>query len=236
MSWSCPYFSNDGGCTLRNKGCEPLAKGCVMNASGLYARKKPAAEPIRLDLPGADVLLYRDFFDEMASEHFFNKLTKHIGWEKKKIKIYGRSVAMPRLTAWYGDEGLTYRYSGLTNLPSGWTPDLLAIKRKIEAVSGITFNSVLLNLYRDENDSVGWHSDDEPELGYNPVIGSVSFGQTRRFEWRHRQDKTLRASVELTSGSYLLMKGLTQRHWSHRVPKERFTCQPRINLTFRTIF
>jgi len=142
---------------------------------------------------------------------------------------------VPRLTAWYGDEGKSYRYSGHTYHPQPWSSALLEVRRAIEPVCGVVFNSVLLNYYRDERDSVGWHSDDEPELGVNPVIGSVSFGATRSFQLRHKQDRKQKLTVELSNGSLLVMRGPTQHHWLHQVPKSAAAKGARVNLTFRAI-
>ena len=119
--------------------------------------------------------------------------------------------------------------------PQRWTTTLIKIKSQIEDVTNTTFNSVLLNLYRDGKDSVVWHSDDEPELGKNPEIGSVSFGATRRFMFRHKFKKELKFEIELTHGSFLLMKGVTQHFWQHQIPKTNKLIQPRINLTFRKV-
>jgi len=141
----------------------------------------------------------------------------------------------PRLTAWYGDPGKAYSYSGITMQPHNWTKALLEIKQRIEAVAGASFNSALLNLYRDGKDSMGWHRDNEKELGINPVIGSVSFGAARTFVLRHYTDKKLKQSIELTHGSFLLMRGRTQHCWEHSLPKRITSTGERINITFRRI-
>jgi alkylated DNA repair dioxygenase AlkB len=189
----------------------------------------------RLDMPDAEVILYRAFFPREQSNAFYDDLRCKANWKQEQIKFYGKLIDLPRLTAWYGDEGKSYTYSGITVAPDPWIPSLLVIKRAIEAVSGVVFNSVLLNFYRGERDSVAWHADDEPELGNNPVIGSVSFGGIRSFQFKHKRDKALRKKIELAHGSYLLMKGATQHHWLHQVPKETKPRTPRINLTFRVI-
>lgn len=191
--------------------------------------------PVPLQLPDADILFYPDFLNEQDSASLLTELTETIAWRQDWITIYGRSLPQPRLTAWYGDPGKSYTYSGITMTPTPWIPALLALKAKVDAASGSVFNSVLLNLYRDGNDSMGWHRDDEPELGQNPVIGSVSLGGTRRFMLRHRFEKGLKHQLELTSGSLLLMQGTTQHYWQHQVPKTRRPVAPRINLTFRVI-
>jgi alkylated DNA repair dioxygenase AlkB len=188
-----------------------------------------------LSMPDAEVLLYRGFFPAPASDRFLEVLRSTIAWQQEHLRLYGRRLPMPRLTAWYGDEGTSYTYSGHTRQPQAWTPLLLAIKLQVEAVAAVVFNSVLLNLYRDGQDSVAWHSDDEPELGQEPVIGSVSFGATRQFQFKHKQHQALRTHIALTHGSLLLMRGATQHHWLHRIPKTTTVHSPRINLTFRLI-
>ena len=189
----------------------------------------------RLEMPEADVIFYRAFFTGAQANTFYDELYRNASWKQEQIKLYGKLIDLPRRTAWYGDEGRSYTYSGLTVTPNPWMPVLLEIKQAIEAVSGVTFNSVLLNLYRGERDSVAWHSDDEPELGRNPVIGSVSFGATRRFQFKHKRHKAIRRQIDLPHGSYLLMRGPTQHSWLHQVPKATKPCGPRINLTFRVI-
>jgi alkylated DNA repair dioxygenase AlkB len=177
----------------------------------------------------------RSFFPLRQSDEFFRDLRAGTAWQQDQMKWFGKQVNIPRLTAWHGDPEKVYRYSGITVAPTPWTPTLLRIKKAIEEASGTTFDSVLLNLYRDGRDSVSWHSDDEPELGTNPVIGSVSFGATRVFNLRHKHDPTRRLRLELSHGSYLLMAGSTQHHWLHEIPKTARPVGERINLTFRTI-
>ena len=151
------------------------------------------------------------------------------------MKMYGKVIDLPRKMAWYGDRDRSYTFSGIHFDPEPWTPTLLKIKKRIEEVSDVEFNSVLLNLYRHGQDGISWHTDAEAELGENPVIGSVSFGETRRFMFRHKHNKDLKAEAELTHGSLLLMASETQHFWQHQVPKTTRTLKPRINLTFRTI-
>jgi len=191
--------------------------------------------PITLAMPDADVIFYEDFFSSEESNHYFDVLRETIQWEQQELKMFGKSIALPRLTAWYGDEGKPYSYSGITHHPHAWTSELLEIKSKVEDVAEVAFNSVLLNLYRDEQDSVGWHSDDEAELGENPVIASISFGDVRQFQFKHKIDSKQRLSIDLTSGSLLLMRGATQHHWKHRIPKTKQAKSERMNLTFRMI-
>jgi alkylated DNA repair dioxygenase AlkB len=188
-----------------------------------------------IDLPDADVVMYPNFFSSIKSDELFKKLKETTTWNQETIKFYGKEIDLPRLTAWYGDEGKNYSYSGIKVVPMKWTPTLLEIKSKIEIVSGVIFNSVLLNYYRTGKDSVSWHSDDEPELGKNPPIGSVSFGAKRPFQLKHIENKNLKGTVELTNGSFLLMKGPTQHFWQHQIPKTTKQIGERINLTFRII-
>lgn len=191
---------------------------------------------VALPLPDADILLYPSLINEADCDCLLTELIQTIEWRQDWITIYGRSLPQPRLTAWYGDSGKSYTYSGLTLHPTAWTPTLLDLKAKVDALVEVAFNSVLLNLYRDGNDSMGWHSDDEPELGLNPVIGSLSLGGTRRFRLRHRFEPGLKHHLELTSGSLLLMQGTTQHYWQHQVPKTKRSVRPRLNLTFRVIY
>ena len=179
--------------------------------------------------------LYPHLFSPEERDSFFRKLKENVKWQQEEIKLYGRVIPLPRLTAWFGDAGKTYMYSGITVEPEPWTPILLEIKSRIEEVSDVTFNSVLLNYYRNERDSVSWHSDDESELGKNPIIGSVSFGDVRTFQLKHKTNKSLTISRDLPDGSYLEMAGSTQHHWLHQIPKRTRKIGPRINLTFRVI-
>ncbi|MBI1282613.1 MAG: alpha-ketoglutarate-dependent dioxygenase AlkB [Anaerolineaceae bacterium] len=183
----------------------------------------------------AEVYLDYHFFTPTESNKLLTDLTANIAWGQKSITIMGKQVMQPRLIAWYGDEGKSYRYSGLTVHPLLWTPTLLEMKARVEQAAGVTFNSVLLNLYRDGQDSVGWHSDDEPELGLDPVIASVSLGAARNFQFKHKQYPDMKVSIELTHGSLLLMRGTTQHFWKHQIPKTKKELGPRINLTFRVI-
>lgn len=190
---------------------------------------------MRIDLPDADVVLHDGFFAPADADRLLAELTATTAWRQETITIYGRPVAVPRLTAWYGDPGASYTYSGLTMAPAPWTPALQEVRAAVEDAAGGHFNGVLANLYRDGSDSVGWHSDDESELGPAPVIASASFGATRTFQLRHKRARDLRHEVALTHGSVLMMRGPTQRHWRHQVPKTARVVGPRVNLTFRRI-
>ena len=217
-----------------------MQKEAFEQMSLLAGLQQPIKQPVQDDvevlaMPDADVQLYRSLFTQEESDRILTQLQQQTHWKQEFIKLYGKPVAIPRLTAWYGDEGKSYTYSKIEMAPDPWTSTLLEIKSKIEAISGVVFNSVLLNLYRDGKDSVAWHSDDEPELGENPSIGSVSFGAARRFMFKHKQQKDLKQEVELTHGSFLLMQGPTQHFWLHQIPKTTKPLQPRINLTFRVV-
>jgi alkylated DNA repair dioxygenase AlkB len=182
-----------------------------------------------------DVRFFPGFFTGAAADRYFNELQKTVGWQQQPIKIFGREIMQPRLTAWYGDAGKSYSYSGITMQPQPWTKTLLAIKHKADHTAGMIFNSALLNLYRNGNDSMGWHRDNEKELGINPVIASVSFGAARRFLLRSYTDKKITRELLLTHGSLLLMQGTTQHHWEHSIPKTAKPTGSRVNITFRMI-
>ena len=189
---------------------------------------------VKISMPDADVLYYVRLFGPSEANSLFLQLQQNIEWQQEKIKLYGQMHDLPRLTAWYGDPAKTYSYSGISIRSLEWVEALLEIKRRIESVSDYSFNSVLLNRYRNGSDGVSWHADDEPELGQNPVLGSVSFGEARPFQLKH---KTLdeKRKIILVNGSYLLMKGRTQHCWLHQIPKSKRILGERINLTFRLI-
>jgi alkylated DNA repair dioxygenase AlkB len=191
---------------------------------------------VRLPLPGGDAVYLEAFFGRAEGDRLFADLLERTPWETGTLTLFGKTLEMPRRIAWHGDPGASYAYSGLRHAPAPWTPALREIKRRVEREAGTTFNGVLLNLYRTGRDSMSWHADDEPELGPEPVIASVSLGAARVFQLKHRTDRGLeRVSLELGHGSLLIMRGATQRHWLHQVPKTRAPVGPRINLTFRRI-
>jgi len=182
-----------------------------------------------------ELFYYPAIFDAETSNRLFNALLAKINWRQDKIRMFGKWINQPRMTAFYGDVEKSYTYSHLKMEPEPWIEELLEIKGKLAEFLNLEFSSVLMNLYRDGNDSMGWHSDDEPELGVNPEIASVSFGASRQFKLRHRQDSSLQKKVCMESGSLLVMKGNTQHYWQHSIPKEKKVLVPRINLTFRKI-
>ena len=190
---------------------------------------------LNLELPDSEITYYSDFFSAEEASNYLYKLKNETDWQLEPIKVFGKVYPQPRLTALFGTEGKSYSYSNITMFPKPFNMILKEIKTKVEAVSKTTFNTVLLNLYRDGNDSNGWHSDDEKELGQNPSIASVSLGAQRFFQLKHRTKTTHRYKLLLEHGSLLLMKGSTQHHWKHQLPKTKKTILPRINLTFRDI-
>ena len=192
---------------------------------------------MKIPLPDSDINLHQDHFDSEIAGNLLRELTEEIPWVQNKIKFYGKESLVPRLESWHGDEGMSYTYSGIRMDAKPWTKNLLMIKESIEPIAKTTFNSVLINYYRDGKDRVAWHSDDEKELGKNPVIASVSLGAERKFKLRHKKYKEnqLQHEVFLQNGSLLLMSGSTQHHWLHEIPRTAKPIGPRINLTFRVI-
>lgn len=190
------------------------------------------AEPLDID----DVRYVAGALPRAQADGTLAALVAETPWRQDHALIFGRRVALPRLTAWYGDPGAGYSYSGISMAPTPWTPLLAGLKARSEALAGTPFNSALLNYYRDGRDSVGWHADAEPELGRNPVIASWSLGATRRFEFRPRRPATgpIRA-IALGHGSCLVMAGAVQHLWHHRLPRAPRIVEPRVNITFRRI-
>jgi len=185
-------------------------------------------------IENGEYLFYPAFFSKDESDLYLKTIKENIDWKQESMNMYGKQVNFPRLTAWYGDNDKPYSFSGITLEPKSWSKELIAIKEKIEPISKVVFNSVLLNLYRSGNDSISWHTDAEKELGINPVIASVNFGATRKFQLRHIHTKE-KLEMELTHGSLLIMQGELQHYWQHQVPKTSKVIDERINLTFRVI-
>ncbi len=193
-------------------------------------------EPERIRLPGADLAFWPALALGARHEAIMTELADATPWRCDEIRMFGKRYRQPRLTAWYGDPGAGYRYSGIELAPLAWTERLADLRDRVGRASGTRFNSVLLNLYRDQNDSMGMHADDEPELGRQPVIASLSLGAERTLNLRHRHDPGVAAArLALPGGSLLLMCGDTQRNWKHGIAKQRRACGPRLNLTFRRI-
>lgn len=181
------------------------------------------------------LVYFPQFFDKQSADNYLERLTESIAWRTYSIKIFGKTYESPRLTAWYGEYNAIYSYSGLTLTPLPWNNELLCIKQAIENQLHLEFNSCLLNLYRTGQDSMGWHADDEPELGPQPQIVSVSFGAQRKFVLRRKSARRSKFIIELGNGSVLLMGGACQERWEHALPKSAQIFCPRINLTFRNI-
>jgi alkylated DNA repair dioxygenase AlkB len=195
---------------------------------------------IRLHDDDLDVVYRPGFASSDEASEWFEALQRQIDWRQEQVRVFGRTHPAPRLTAWYGDPGVRYRYSGVAHVANGWTDVLAVIRQRVQAAAGAPFNAVLANRYRDGRDSVSWHSDDEAALGPQPVIASVSLGGARRFRLRRRPSGpspgTPPQSHELllSHGSLMLMRGDTQGGWQHCVPRCA-RAEARINLTFRLV-
>ena len=185
--------------------------------------------------PDPDVLLERGWLPVAVADHLYAALLQELPWAVHRIRMFGRWVDSPRLSCWLGDPGTDYAYSGGTFEPLPWPPILAQLRERLAIALGVPFNSVLANLYRNGRDAMGWHSDDEPELGPRPVIASVSLGGVRRFALKHRRDAALKGVLELPHGSLLVMSGDTQRLYRHALPRTSRVVAPRINLTFRQV-
>jgi alkylated DNA repair dioxygenase AlkB len=203
-----------------------------MEQLNLFSSTKSNNE--RTSIRNGEFLHIRNFFDKSLSDKYFNKLLVSIDWKQEKMNMYGKELLFPRLTAWYGDNEKPYSFSGITLQPKKWTPELLEIKKQVESKVDASFNSVLLNRYRNGNDSISWHTDAEKELGKNPVIASVNLGETREFQLKHIHTNE-KISIDLSHGSLLIMMGELQHFWKHQIPKTKKTVGERINLTFRVI-
>lgn len=196
----------------------------------------PPDRPLFEDAPHVDgIHVERAAFAPPTADELLDRLLAMVPWQQEHIVIFGRRTPVPRLTAWYGDADARYTYSGISMSPLPWISEIQQIRTVVERLAATTFNSVLLNLYRDGNDGVSWHADDEPELGNRPVIGSVSLGATRRFVLRRRDDHGTKVEFELGHGDVLVMAGTVQHEWEHQIPKTSRPVGPRLNLTFRSI-
>lgn len=181
------------------------------------------------------VCYYPHFFSKELSDRYIKKLMHEIEWKQQPIWLFGKQVMQPRLTALYGDPEIPYGYSGIEMKSNDWIYFLREIRDRIEKTAQINFSHALLNYYRDGQDSMGWHRDNEKALGLNPTIASVSFGAQRKFQFRLYAEKSLKREITLEHGSLLLMTGETQHHWEHQLPKTKLINGGRINLTFRKI-
>jgi alkylated DNA repair dioxygenase AlkB len=194
-------------------------------------------QPERIDRELGDgrVTLWPAAFDTTTADELHRELERTIDWQHETFQLFGTPRKVPRLVAWHGDPGTIYTYSGVTHVPNPWTPALERVRARASELSGAAFNSVLLNRYRSGRDAMGWHSDDEPELGPEPLIASVSLGATRRFRLRHRKRRDRTLSFDLPHGSLLLMSGALQTHWMHSLARTSQPVAERLNLTLRRV-
>jgi len=190
---------------------------------------------IEINLPDANIRLFPHFLNPDMAAQLFQVFSNKVPWRHDPIKVFGKTYMQPRLTSLHGTTNLGYGYANIRMQAQPMMPELNDILQRIAKIDNSDFNIVLLNLYRDGNDSNGWHADNEKELGQNPVIASVSLGAPRLFKLKHRYDKNLKHQLLLESGSLLLMSGATQHYWLHQVPKTKKQVGPRINLTFRKV-
>lgn len=187
-------------------------------------------------LPPNGQLTYQPaWLEPHAADELFGSLVEEVEWERHSITMFGRTVPQPRLLQFQGDRDVRYRYSGATYTARPWHPLVARIRDRLERECGERFNSVLLNLYRDGRDSMGWHADDEPELGPEPVIASISLGSARRFMLRRSDDRSSKIEISPAHGSLIVLGGDVQHHWQHQVPRTRKTVGARVNLTFRKV-
>jgi alkylated DNA repair dioxygenase AlkB len=198
----------------------------------------PAWQRIELPVAAAErpSLLYHcsDWLGPVEAKRALASLSAELPWQCHRIRMFGRELASPRLSSWHGDVGTDYRYSGHRHAPQAWTAGLSELRQRLADSLGHDFNAVLANLYRSGRDSMGWHADDETELGSEPLIASISLGASRRFVLR-RRDRTHRYELTLTHASLLLMAGATQQYWLHSLPRQLRVLEARINLTFRSV-
>jgi alkylated DNA repair dioxygenase AlkB len=238
---------------------EPILPFCIPKGEGWSVKWDEKLKGFKIIFPHGELFYSEQFFNQKVSdrsieyflennsnnwetadwkglteEEFKSIRFKNIKWKHDSINLYGKNTLLPRITSWYGDQGKSYSYSGINSNPNDWNKGLIYIKQRLEEVAGVEFNGVLMNWYRDGEDYLNWHTDDEKELGKNPIIGSVNFGATRDFVIR-KNDKSLKITIPLNHGTLLIMKGELQHHWQHSVPKRKKVKDTRINLTFRAI-
>jgi alkylated DNA repair dioxygenase AlkB len=203
-----------------------------MEQLDMFAPKPDYNKTIKID--NGEYIYIPNFYDKKIADTYLKRLLSDIKWKQESMNMYGKQIPFPRLTSWYGDNDKTYSFSGITLQPHPWSPGLSKIKSDIESKAKVIFNSVLLNRYRDGNDSISWHTDAEKELGKNPVIASVNFGAERKFQLKHIKTNE-KIEIILKHGSLLVMLGELQHFWNHQIPKTKKLIGERINLTFRVI-
>jgi alkylated DNA repair dioxygenase AlkB len=207
----------------------------MTNQLDIFGNESSQKKEIGLvEIQNGEYQYYPKFFNTNESKIYFDDMINNILWKQESMIMYGKKIPFPRLTSWYGDDEKPYSFSGIKLNPNKWTKTLLEIKDKITIHTDAKFNSVLLNRYRNGNDSISWHTDAEKELGNNPIIASVNFGATRKFQLRHINTGE-KVEIELQNGSLLIMQGSLQHYWQHQVPKTSRNISERINLTFRVI-
>lgn len=218
------------GVTAANRIDSSAPRGTAQRVRASVCRMK-----IRVALPQAEISWCRGWLQAAQADALMQALLAQVQWEVHRIRMFGRVVDSPRLSSWIGDPEASYRYSGTQFAPQPWLDALQPLRTRLQAETGQRFNSVLVNRYRSGNDAIGWHSDDEPELGAQPLIASLSLGATRRFAFKRRDGAALKQTLELGHGDLLLMGGQTQRHYRHALPRTAKPVGERINLTFRQI-
>lgn len=201
----------------------------------MHGRVVDSGEAQALSLAGAELLYYRHWLSAQEAETCLHQLIEATPWRQESVTLFGKSHLQPRLVAWFGDPGAVYSYSGTSFQPLPWTALLLSLRERVAASTGCAYNSVLLNYYRDGRDAMGLHADDEPELGPQPAIASLSLGATRKLYFKHRRGQEPGYDLLLPSGSLLLMRGATQQNWKHGIRRTARPCGERVNLTFRHI-
>ncbi|MBO0593119.1 alpha-ketoglutarate-dependent dioxygenase AlkB [Cellulophaga sp. E16_2] len=198
----------------------------------MFAEVPDYSQPIKIN--NGTYLYIPNFYDKTKADSYLKAFIENVKWKQESMNMYGKQIPFPRLTSWYGDSDNSYSFSGITLQPHPWSKELLEIKKDIEPKSGVQFNSVLLNRYRNGNDSISWHTDAEKELGKNPIIASVNFGAERKFQLKHIGTNE-KIEIVLKHGSLLIMMGELQHYWKHQVPKTKKVQTERVNLTFRVI-
>ncbi|HKL51602.1 MAG TPA: alpha-ketoglutarate-dependent dioxygenase AlkB [Wenzhouxiangellaceae bacterium] len=201
----------------------------------MKAKSIPGDVHVKALPPGGELVYIREFIERSRADRMLSALIGESFWRSRTINMFGRQVMQPRKIAFQGDPGVSYVYSGDVHHADPWHEALVALRAEIERQAGCRFNCALLNLYRGGSDSMGWHSDDEAELGSCPTIASISLGAVRRFVLRSKQDRRTKLEISPAHGSLMLMRGDLQHHWQHALPKTALDVQPRINLTFRRI-
>ena len=238
---------------------EPILPFSFPNDSSCYAKWDQKLNGFAISVPNGELFYSQNFFGQTKSDIYLKSFLennsnidllkqwdkkansdlneinfKNIKWKQDFINFYGKKIPLPRLTSWYGDPGKSYSYSGINSNPNPWNTELMKIKETIDVIAQTQFNSVLLNCYRDGEDYLSWHADDEKELGRNPIIGSVNFGAERDFCLK-QNDGPIKLTLPLCHGTLLIMKGELQHFWQHSVPKRKKVKDVRINLTYRVI-